>query len=105
MRKRKLRAAKWLRAVFRVTALITVGAVAARIIILAIETAASRVGLLGGEVFIPLYIIVGPWFGWRLRGWRDELKEEACINTSVRTVARTSMPGKPATASRKETAL
>lgn len=54
---------------YRMTFIILMGAVAARLIILGIDALGARTGLPGGELFIPLYIIIAPVFGWQLRGW------------------------------------
>lgn len=45
---------------------------AARMIMLAVDIAASRLGPAGGELTIPAYVIIFIYFGWSLRGWIAE---------------------------------
>lgn len=68
-RRARRQASKRLAPFYRMTFIILMGAVAARLIILGIDALGARTGLPGGELFIPLYIIIAPVFGWQLRGW------------------------------------
>lgn len=68
-RRARRQASKRLVPFYRMTFIILMGAVAARLIILGIDALGARTGLPGGELFIPLYIIIAPVFGWQLRGW------------------------------------
>lgn len=68
-RRARRQASKRLAPFYRMTFIILMGAVAARLIILGIDVLGARTGLPGGELFIPLYIIIAPVFGWQLRGW------------------------------------
>lgn len=45
---------------------------AARMIILAVDIAAARLGPAGGELTIPAYVVIFIYFGWSLRGWVAE---------------------------------
>lgn len=68
-RRARRQASKRLAPFYRMTFLILIGAIAARLIILGIDALGARTGLPGGEIFIPVYIIIAPLFGWQLRGW------------------------------------
>lgn len=68
-RRARRQASKRLAPFYRMTFIILMGAVAARLIILGIDALGARTGLPGGEIFIPVYIIIAPLFGWQLRGW------------------------------------
>ena len=70
-RRARRQASKRLAPFYRMTFIILMGAVAARLIILGIDALGARTGLPGGELFIPLYIIIAPVFGWQLRGHRE----------------------------------
>lgn len=89
---------------YRMTFIILMGAVAARLIILGIDALGVRTGLPGGELFIPLYIIIAPVFGWQLRGWtaigsHQRRKEtRPCTTISATTAERPSTPERFATA-------
>ena len=56
-RRARRQASKRLAPFYRMTFLILIGAIAARLIILGIDALGSRTGLPGGEIFIPVYII------------------------------------------------
>ena len=56
-----------LRALSRVTTLIIFGGIIARIAFIMFDKLTSRAGLPGGEMFLPLYVIALPYFGWKLR--------------------------------------
>lgn len=58
-----------LRALSRVTTLIIFGGIIARIAFIMFDKLTSRAGLPGGEMFLPLYVIALPYFGWKLRAW------------------------------------
>lgn len=68
-RRARRQASKRLAPFYRMTFLILIGAIAARLIILGIDALGARTGLPGGEIFIPVYIIIAPLLGWQLRGW------------------------------------
>lgn len=104
-RRARRQASKRLAPFYRMTFIILIGAVAARLIILGIDALGARTGLPGGEIFIPVYIIIAPLFGWQLRGWtaigghqrRKETRPRTTI--SATTAERPSTPEKFATAS------
>lgn len=93
-RRARRQASKRLAPFYRMTFIILMGAVAARLIILGIDALGARTGLPGGEIFIPVYIIIAPLFGWQLRGWtaigghqrRKETKP--CTTISATTAER-----------------
>lgn len=98
-RRARRQASKRLAPFYRMTFIILMGAVAARLIILGIDALGARTGLPGGELFIPLYIIIAPVFGWQLRGWtaigsHQRRKEtRPCTTISATTAERPSAPG------------
>ena len=104
-RRARRQASKRLAPFYRMTFLILIGAIAARLIILGIDALGSRTGLPGGEIFIPVYIIIAPLFGWQLRGWtaiggHQRRKEtRPCTTISATTAEQPSTPEKFATAS------
>lgn len=104
-RRARRQASKRLAPFYRMTFLILIGAIAARLIILGIDALGARTGLPGGEIFIPVYIIIAPLFGWQLRGWtaiggHQRRKEtRPCTTISATTAERPSTPEKFATAS------
>ena len=61
-RRARRQASKRLAPFYRMTFLILIGAIAARLIILGIDALGARTGLPGGEIFIPVYIIIAPLF-------------------------------------------
>ena len=81
-RRARRQASKRLAPFYRMTFLILIGAIAARLIILGIDALGARTGLPGGEIFIPVYIIIAPLFGWQLRGWTaiggHQRRKETC---------------------------
>lgn len=104
-RRARRQASKRLAPFYRMTFLILIGAIAARLIILGIDALGARTGLPGGELFIPLYIIIAPVFGWQLRGWtaigsHQRRKEtRPCTTISATTAERPSTPERFATES------
>lgn len=98
-RRARRQASKRLAPFYRMTFIILIGAVAARLIILGIDALGARTGLPGGEIFIPVYIIIAPLFGWQLRGWtaiggHQRRKEtRPCTTISATTAERPSTPG------------
>lgn len=99
-RRARRQASKRLAPFYRMTFLILIGAIAARLIILGIDALGARTGLPGGEIFIPVYIIIAPLFGWQLRGWtaiggHQRRKEtRPCTTISATTAERPSTPEK-----------
>lgn len=106
-RRARRQASKRLAPFYRMTFIILMGAVAARLIILGIDALGARTGLPGGEIFIPVYIIIAPVFGWQLRGWtaigsHQRRKEtRPCTTISATTAERPSTPERFATASKQ----
>lgn len=86
-RRARRQASKRLAPFYRMTFIILMGAVAARLIILGIDALGARTGLPGGELFIPLYIIIAPVFGWQLRGWTaigsHQRRKETTMNNNI----------------------
>lgn len=99
----KQRASKRLTPFYRMTFIILMGAIAARLIILGFDALGARTGLPGGEIFIPVYIIIAPLFGWQLRGWtaigahqkRKETRPCTTISAATASPARPLRPRHP----------
>lgn len=64
------------RALVRMTTIILLGGIAARMIFIMLDTLAAReIGNFGGEILLPVYIVLMPVIGWKLRSWwTDEVK-------------------------------
>jgi hypothetical protein len=64
------------RALIRITTIILLGGIAARIVFIMLDTLAAReFGNFGGEILLPVYIVLMPLIGWKLRGrWTNEAK-------------------------------
>ena len=45
---------------------------AARLVLWAIDISATRAGLPGGEITIPIWAVILVYFGYRLRAWVEE---------------------------------
>mgnify|MGYP005775159469 FL=1 len=71
----KRRPSKQMRVMYRAIFCVFMAAIILRIIMVGLEALGARTGLPGGEIFIPLYIIVAPVFGWQLRGWQEPPKK------------------------------
>ena len=97
-RRARRQASKRLAPFYRMTFIILMGAVAARLIILGIDALGASTGLPGGEIFIPVYIIIAPLFGWQLRGW-TAIGGHQSTTISATTAERPSTPERFATAS------
>ena len=89
-----------LRALSRVTTLIA---------FIMFDKLTSRAGLPGGEMFLPLYVIALPYFGWKLRAWchpekpRRKIKRKEtykCTTTFVQPADVPLTPERGATAAR-----
>ena len=98
-----------LRALSRVTTLIIFGGIIARIAFIMFDKLTSRAGLPGGEMFLPLYVIALPYFGWKLRAWchpekpRRKIKRKEtykCTTTFVQPADVPLTPERGATAAR-----
>lgn len=98
-----------LRALSRVTTLIIFGGIIARIAFIMFDKLTSRAGLPGGEMFLPLYVIALPYFGWKLRALchpekpRRKIKRKEtykCTTTFVQPVDAPLTPERGATAAR-----
>lgn len=89
----KRRPSKQMRVMYRAIFCVFMAAIIVRIIMVGLEALGARTGLPGGEIFIPLYIIVAPVFGWQLRGWQEPPKKRRkesrqCTVTTVKGVER-----------------
>lgn len=85
---------KQMRVFYRITFCLLVACIIVKMIILGLETLGMRTGLPGGEIFIPLYAIIGPSFGWQLRGWQEPPKRRKkarrhCTTIVAKSVERT----------------
>lgn len=76
---------------------------AARLVLLALDIAQSRLGTFGGEILIPAYAAIFIYAGWTLKSLAYEWKggKRKCTTTNVSAVGATWTRGKGAIASRK----
>jgi hypothetical protein len=80
----------------RSSAVILLGAIAARTVMTTIDLVAARSGgTPGGEITLPIYAIILPSLGWYLRGvWHKyhQKGKRSCITESADDVVRTTTP-------------
>ena len=88
----KWRPSKQARVLYRMAFCMLIAAFAVRMIMVGLGALGERTGLPGGEIFIPLYILLGPVFGWQMRGWQEPPKRKKGVKPCTTTVARTVEP-------------
>lgn len=73
--KRKRRTRRRVSATIECATVILGGAIVARLVMMTIDLIAARNGYApGGEIFLPVYAVLLPTIGWRLRGAWDRTK-------------------------------